>query len=79
MVDDAFELTDLGLTFTPNVEVEIAPGEYHARAIKPNGDQAVISVTPEWVHFSPGGYKLVCRAPGSTRDDVPSGTSLWLR
>lgn len=78
-VEDVFDLTDLGLTLTPDVVVDIEPGDYEATAIRPGSSEAEIEIALSWVSFTPGGFKLVCRAPGATRDSLPPGTTIWLR
>lgn len=79
MVDQTFVLTSRpGLTFTPNVAAAVDPGDYIVKAVRPDGSVGDLGVTISWVHFNPGGFKLVCRAPGATSPDVPVGTSLWL-
>lgn len=78
IVEDAFELSGLGLTLAPNVVADIEPGTYAVTAVRPDGSEEGMEVSLSWADFVPGGFKLVCRAPGVARDSLPPGTALWL-
>lgn len=77
VVEDTFELTsNSGLTLTPHITQAIDPGDYPVVAISPDGHRKSTTANVSRVHFSPGGFQLVCRLPGLSKLDILPGTQI---
>ncbi len=79
VVEDVFLVPALGgLVFTPDAADGVEPGDYDAELMLPDGSSRRAVVRIDWVHFSPIGFRLVCRALGVTKAEVPVGTQIWI-
>ncbi len=79
IVAEVFELTERpGVTLTPNVERDYEPGDYDVVLDYPGRGQAESTANLSWVHFYPGGFRLVCRLPTLSKREVPPGTRIRL-
>lgn len=79
IVDGVFDLQAFdGLTVTPNVTLEVAPGIYSARLVRVGLTDEEVRLKLEWVHLHPGGFQLIARVLDIDKAHLPLGSRIHL-
>ena len=81
VVEDVFQLRLYGLVLAPEVSPE-KNQSYSDLPIPieltyPDGSTRIVQAKLSWIHFNPGGYKLICSLLNVEKKEIPIGTEVW--